>query len=105
MVKDNLDSPITRTTDGKEAEVKQAAQKTETNDDDKDTKIDDLMETLKKSGLGGKVFSAKDFEGLSPEEMSAKFSGQPNAKKSKKASTRKPDMKATKVDDGEQIEL
>lgn len=102
MLTENLDSPIIRTGDGKQAE---ASPKPESST--KDDTMDDLMENLKKNGLGGaKLFTAKDFEGLSPEEMSAKFSG----KKTKKSSTpksRTPKMKANKVntEDADNIEL
>ena len=79
----------------------------------KDESVDELLKNLEKSGLGGtKVFSAKDFEGLSPEEISAKFGGggggfPGKGKKSRKAKTPKTNMPKMEIheDKEERIEL
>ena len=64
------------------------------------------MKSLDKSGLGGgaKVFSAKDLEGLTPEQMEAKFSGKKPSRKPKTPKATTPKMKIEE-DDGEHIEL
>ena len=99
LLTDNLESPIIR-----DGEPQQVEQKKSTPEPEKPSgNIDDIMESLKKSGLGdAKLFTAKDFEGLSPEQMSAKFSG----KSAKKPKTPKkaPKIKTPK-DDDEKIEL
>lgn len=52
-----------------------------------DKEMEDLQGMLKGFGGGGaKIFTAKDFEGLSPEELADKFSGSSKSKKSNKSS-------------------
>lgn len=52
---------------------------------DNDQEIQDLMNKLKASGMGGaKLFSAKDLEGLSAEDMAEKFSTGSHGKKGRK---------------------
>jgi hypothetical protein len=60
-----------------------------------------LMEKLKASGMGGaKFFTAKDFEGLSPDELSKKFGNEPSksAKRKQDKPTRSKSKRSTQRD-------
>merc|ERR1711871_432462 len=70
-------------------------------DKDKDKELDDLMKKLEESGMGGgaKIFRPKDFEGLSPEEMTEKMTGSSGrSRKSPKATKPKMDVDEEKIE-------
>ena len=92
----NLDAPILK---GRENESTGKGL-----DNEKDDKLQDILKDLEKVGLGGtKVFSAKDFEGLSSEEISKKFGGgSTNSHRAKTPRASKPKMD---VPDEEKNEL
>lgn len=77
----------------------------------KKKEMDDIMASLKKSGLGGgfQAFSREDLDGLSPEEMARKF--EPNGGRGRRGGSKKPsssskDSGSSKIPkDSDNIEL
>jgi hypothetical protein len=71
-------------------------------------KLDELLASLKGAGGGGmnfQAFTAKDFEGLSPDEMAKKFGGGSNGRGPPKSNKRQSSKKAKVEEDHENIEL
>jgi hypothetical protein len=126
MAFDNKDTPLAAKP---EENAAASSSGEEPNPETKKKELDDLMASLRGSGLGDgiKMFTKDDFAGLSPEQMAAKFGegggggggrgkggrgksrGSNNAKKSSTSgAAKKPTSKPAKriqEEEGEQIEL
>ena len=62
--------------------------------------MDELLSKLKMNGMGGaRVFSAKDLEGMSSEELAAKFSSKGTGNKAKKSKEEKSTQGGSKKKD------